>query len=382
MVRRHTAPPLFAAASRHRCPQTRYANVLRSRLGICSALAAAPPLACVDTPTHPQHLVVQAEPEPEPELDDEEEEEEEGEMAEMPAFDRKKGKLGRGRVIVQESVAPGTGTQGAPAIRVEKSDSDIAVIMAAFKQKPLFSKLDPGQLSEVAMIMQRESFAPGQPLMTEGENGDMFFIVSDGTCDVAMAGRHLRELPAGEAFGEIALIYNQPRTSTIVAKTQVEAFTLTRDAYRNSVVESIKRQRAAREEFLGRGAFYTVLCCFYTVFVLKTMGLTVPIFAKMRPNQRAKVADALQVARFEPNARIITQGDIGDLFYIIEVGSAVITEKDSDKRLVFDAGRFFGEIALIENVPRTAHIHAGEGGASCLTLDRAAYVPSGIMICC
>ena len=46
----------------------------------------------------------QAEPEPEPELDDEEQEEEG--MAEMPTFART-GKLGRGRVIVQESVAPG-----------------------------------------------------------------------------------------------------------------------------------------------------------------------------------------------------------------------------------------------------------------------------------
>jgi CRP-like cAMP-binding protein len=82
----------------------------------------------------------------------------------------------------------------------------------------------------------------------------------------------------------------------------------------------------------------------------------------------------------EPDARIITQGDIGDLFYIIEKGTAIITEDDSDKRLVFDAGRFFGEIALIENVPRTAHIHAGEGGASCLTLDRAAYLLRGIFV--
>jgi hypothetical protein len=210
-------------------------------------------------------LLPQPEPEPEPDLGaEEDEEEEEGEMAEIPAFARKTGSAMRQRVIVQESVAPGAAQVAPPAVRVEKSAHDIAVIMAAFKQKPLFSKLDPSQLSEVAMIIQRESYAAGEPLMCEGDSGDKFFIVADGVCDVAMAGRHLRELSAGEAFGEIALIYSQPRTSTIVAKTAVEAFTLTRDAYRNSVVESIKRQRLAREEFLGK----------------------VPIFSKMRPNQR------------------------------------------------------------------------------------------------
>ena len=50
----------------------------------------------------------------------------------------------------------------------------------------------------------------------------------------------------------------------VVAKTTVEAFTLTREAYRNSVVESIKRQRASLEEF--------------------------PIFPKMRPTTREALA--------------------------------------------------------------------------------------------
>ena len=88
--------------------------------------------------------------------------------------------------------------------------------------------------------------------------------------------------------------------------------------------------------------------------------------------QRSKVADALEAVSYGPGARIITQGDVGDIFYIIERGEAIITEDQSDKRLVFEAGKFFGEIALIEDVPRTAHVHAGESGAECLTLGRAA----------
>ena len=84
------------------------------------------------------------------------------------------------------------------------------------------------------------------------------------------------------------------------------------------------------------------------------------------------MADALEAVSYGPGARIITQGDVGDIFYIIERGEAIITEDQSDKRLVFEAGKFFGEIALIEDVPRTAHVHAGESGAECLTLGRAA----------
>jgi CRP-like cAMP-binding protein len=131
----------------------------------------------------------------------------------------------------------------------------------------------------------------------------------------------------------------------------VDRFTLNRDAYRHSVVQSIKKQRAAREQFIAQ----------------------VKTFAKMRPNQRAKVADALQKVNFAPSEQIIRQGDDGDLFYIIEKGDVIITENDSDLNMVFGVGKFFGEIALTENVPRTSHVHAGASGADCLTLDRSAF---------
>jgi hypothetical protein len=88
-------------------------------------------------------------------------------------------------------------------------------------------------------------------------------------------------------------------------------FTLNRDAYRNSVVESIKRQRAAREEFIAQ----------------------VKTFAKLRPNQRAKIADALQKVSFAAGEQIINQGDDGDLFYIIEKGDVIITVRLFIRRL-------------------------------------------------
>ena len=92
-------------------------------------------------------------------------------------------------------------------------------------------------------------------------------------------------------------------------------FTLNRDAYRNSVVESIKRQRAAREEFIAQ----------------------VKTFAKLRPNQRAKIADALQKVSFAAGEQIINQGDDGDLFYIIEKGDVIITVRLFIRRLLISS---------------------------------------------
>ena len=159
----------------------------------------------------------QAEPEPEPAPGVEEEEPEQ--VGSMPTFSRK---VGRGKVIVQ-SVLETDGGAGYTKQEVAKSQADLDTILAAFRDKPLFSKLDSDQRSMVAMIMQRQSFAAGETLMAEGESGDTFFIIAAGACSVDTGGQHLKDLPAGTGFGEIALIYNQPRTSTVVAKTAVEA---------------------------------------------------------------------------------------------------------------------------------------------------------------
>lgn len=170
------------------------------------------------------HPLVLQEPEPAPPIEGMEageEEDEMGELADMPTFSRKDRHVGRGKVIVQSVLETGEGAYEGQ--EVAKSQADLDAILAAFRDKPLFSKLDDDQHNMVASIMQRRSYAEGEALMNEGENGDTFFIIGSGTCSVEMGGRHLKDMPAGGGFGEIALIYNQPRTSTVVAKTPVEA---------------------------------------------------------------------------------------------------------------------------------------------------------------
>lgn len=67
------------------------------------------------------------------------------------------------------------------------------------------------------------------------------------------------------------------------------------------------------------------------------------------------------------------KGDAGDEFFIIERGTVVISENNSDKELIMERGKFFGEISLIRNVPRTANVVAKDATVRCLTLDRASF---------
>jgi NADH dehydrogenase len=69
-------------------------------------------------------------------------------------------------------------------------------------------------------------------------------------------------------------------------------------------------------------------------------------------------------AHFEPGEAIVTQGEIGDKFYIIARGKVEVLREQDDARSVSLAtlgpGEYFGEVALLKALPRTATVRALE----------------------
>ena len=61
--------------------------------------------------------------------------------------------------------------------------------------------------------------------------GDRFYVIREGRAAVEIDGSHVRELAAGDAFGEIALIRDVPRTATVRALTGLDLLALERDVF-------------------------------------------------------------------------------------------------------------------------------------------------------
>ena len=73
------------------------------------------------------------------------------------------------------------------------------------------------------------------------------------------------------------------------------------------------------------------------------------------------VASRLVPERYRAGDRIINQGEMGDSFFIIrEGGVEVLVSRDGQENRVAELGpgEYFGEIALLLDVPRTASVAA------------------------
>jgi len=85
----------------------------------------------------------------------------------------------------------------------------------------------------------------------------------------------------------------------------------------------------------------------------------VPLFQPLRRPLVEQLAAKLEQRRVEAGDVVVREGDVGDLFYVIESGAL---DARHDGRLLthMSAGDHFGEIALLRDVPRTATVVATE----------------------
>ena len=83
----------------------------------------------------------------------------------------------------------------------------------------------------------------------------------------------------------------------------------------------------------------------------------VPMFAKLSKKDLKGLADSMKDRTFPAGTVITEPGQSGVGFFVIDSGSATVTVGRETRRTL-EAGDYFGEIALIDDGPRTARITA------------------------
>jgi CRP-like cAMP-binding protein len=127
----------------------------------------------------------------------------------------------------------------------------------ALARTPLFSHLGRLDLARLAGELEELSFKPGEAIVREGDPADGFYVINSGRVVVVAAtpvgdGSRLVALGPGEAFGEIALLTDSPRTASVLAETDVTVWRLARARFEallgheRSIAQSIERSLSLR----------------------------------------------------------------------------------------------------------------------------------------
>ena len=96
---------------------------------------------------------------------------------------------------------------------------------------PLFAELSKRHVRRIANAARQKRFQPNTAIVRQGERGETFFVILDGTARVESARHRLRRLGTGDFFGELALFDGGPRSATITAETEVLTMRLSRRAF-------------------------------------------------------------------------------------------------------------------------------------------------------
>jgi cAMP-dependent protein kinase regulator len=84
----------------------------------------------------------------------------------------------------------------------------------------------------------------------------------------------------------------------------------------------------------------------------------VPILANLTSEELARLAERMERRELEPGEAVLREGEEGRHFYVVLSGMLAVHRQDVGQRRVLMPGEYFGEVALVEGIPRTATVSA------------------------
>ncbi|MDX6274338.1 MAG: putative peptide zinc metalloprotease protein [Frankiales bacterium] len=209
---------------------------------------------------------------------------------------------------------------------------------------PLLDEIAPEGLGELAGRVRRRHFVPGEAIVRQGTAADGFYVLRHGRAAIVEettdgAESVIAHIEAGASFGELAILEGTPRTATVRAETRGEVFIVDAGTFQRLLAPKLARPGLAPSRWPV------------------TQVWQLPPFRSLDLVAAARLAATGLWRRVAPDEVVVRQGEIGDTFYVVGSGQL---EAVRDEVMVgtLTAGDFFGEVALLQEVPRTATVRA------------------------
>lgn len=196
----------------------------------------------------------------------------------------------------------------------------------------LFRNLDDNELRSAIQLMSRVNMKAGDFVYETGDFDDKFYIIEDGKVLVSTNdGSIKRSISPYECIGELALLYNYPRHTTVqVESEKAVLWTLCRKSFRQFMIDTARAN----------------------IKIFKKHLKTVPIFKMLSQKECQRVVHAMSVVRFHAGQRIFAEGDVRKGIYFIVDGTVSLRMRETCSGsyvtlAILEEGDYIGELSLI-----------------------------------
>jgi CRP-like cAMP-binding protein len=255
------------------------------------------------------------------------------------------------------------------SLKITKTAQEEKSILTAISENFLFRHLNETQLHSMVEVIQRVPVLAGDVVIKQGDFGDLFYIAQAGTYEVRVMIPGNSDPPPGTkvhtyrtddshhpCFGELALMYDKPRAATIIALENGVLWALDRNIFKYAVLRTQNIRNV----------------------IIKTLR-NVKLFKSLNAAQIQRLADLMVTVECSDGDYIITQGHVGESFFIIVEGNCIVTLNNppgsaETEKVVgkLKNNDYFGERALLTSDPRAANIIA-EGKVELLEVKKNVF---------
>jgi MFS family permease len=135
----------------------------------------------------------------------------------------------RGALVAFGLLTPVTiGLAWSRLVSVDEGLGAQADIIDRLREVTMLRPLPVSTIEHLARSVREQSVEAGETVIEQGHVGESFYVIVAGEVEVIKNGRLLRVLSDGDSFGEIALLRDVPRTTTVRARTPVGLYELDR----------------------------------------------------------------------------------------------------------------------------------------------------------
>lgn len=134
------------------------------------------------------------------------------------------------------------------------------------------------------------------------KNSLKLFSPESGSCQVIINEQVRRKIKPGDSFGELALLYNAPRSASIKTLEDCSFWAVDRVSFRNTIEELTNNSYQENRKFIE----------------------DIKFFKNLTEDQKDGIAGVLSTQKFAKDQNVVSEGDPGSSYYIIKAVGFVL----------------------------------------------------------